>query len=154
MFSDDVYRSKLSTVIDTLDAWAREQSGVAEIVTDINAAFWKLSVTPFAPGACPFELMLRADQRFNVQIGDEVYEDKPVDTFAFFPMLVRAISSGNVERSEVSSALTAALESVETRVTLEDGWAWIGERRAGPRGSRRTETALEQRAYRFLPYQR
>jgi hypothetical protein len=154
MFSDDVYRNRLSSVIETLDAWAREQADVAVTTTNINASFWKLSVSPFAPGACPFELMLRADQRFNLQIGREVYEDKPVDTFEFFPMLVRAIGSGNVERIEVSSALTAALEAIETRVTLEDGWAWIGERRVGPRGMRRTETVLEQRAHRFLPYRR
>lgn len=154
MYSDDVYRNKLASVIDALDAWARNTRDAADIETDVTTSFWKMTVTPKTLGACPFELMLRADQRFNVRIGDEAYEEKPVDTFEFFPMLARAIERGHVERVAVSSALTGALDAIETRVTLEDGWAWIGERRVGQRGSRRVESAQEQRAHRFLPYRR
>ena len=131
---------------------ARERD-VARIETSAAASYWKLSVTPHVAGACPFELMLRADQKFNVQIADETYEDKPVDTFEFFPMLVRAIASGNVERIEISNALTGALDAIETHVTLEDGWAWIGERRIG-RAARRTDAAQQLRAHRFLLYRR
>ena len=153
MFSDDVYRNRLSTVIETLEAWAREHRDVTNAETSANASHWKLLVAPHVAGACPFALMLRADQKFDVQIADEIYEDKPVDTFEFFPMLVRAIAGGNVERVAISSALTGALEAIETRVTLEDGWAWIGERRLG-RTARRTDGAQQLRAHRFLPYRR
>lgn len=154
MFSDDVYRNRLSDVIATLEAWARDQRDVARIETLASGAYWKMAVEPTAAGTCPFELMLRADQRFNVKVAEEVYEDKPVDKFEFFPMLARAIAGGNVERVDVTSALTAAVESIETRVTLEDGWAWIGERRIGQRTPRRIETAQEQRVHRYLPYRR
>lgn len=154
MFSDDVYRDKLATVIDVLEAWAERTRDAAAIEATVTPVFWKLSVKPNALGACPFELLLRADQRFNVRIADEVYEDKPVDKFEFFPMLVRAIERGNVERVAISSALTGALDAIETRVTLEDGWAWIGERRVGPRTSRRQDSAHVQRAKRFVPYRR
>ncbi|MEQ1672205.1 MAG: hypothetical protein ABL893_15225 [Hyphomicrobium sp.] len=154
MFSDDVYRNKLATVIDVLEAWARDTRDAAAIETSVTSAYWKMQVKPGTPGACPFELLLRADQRFNVRIGDEVYENKPVDQFEFFPMLVRAIERGNVERVAISSALTGALDAIETRVTLEDGWAWIGERRVGPRGLNRHDGAQVQRVKRFLPYRR
>lgn len=159
MFSDDVYRNRLSGVIETLEAWAAGQRDVADVETQATASFWKLSVAPHVTGACPVALMVRADQRFNVQIADETYEDKPVDSFEFFPMLLRAIAAGNVERVVISSALTAAIDAIEMRVTLEDGWAWIGERRMG-RPARRdagkgaTDSAQEMRAYRFLPYRR
>ena len=84
----------------------------------------------------------------------DVYEDRPFDTVAFFPMLARAIAGGHVERIETRSALTGALDAIEMRVVLEDGWAWIGERRVGARQSRRVETAEERRVHRFLPYRR
>ena len=154
MFPDDVYRQQLSDVIAELENWAHALSDCATCTSGIAPAFWKLSVTPEARGACAFELMLRADQRFNVQIGGEVYEDKPVDAFAFFPMLARAIAAGRVERNTISSALTGVPEAIETRVTLEDGWAWIGERRVATRVARKSDAAQEQRTHRFLPYRR
>lgn len=154
MFPDDVYRQQLSNVIAELETWASTLDDCAKCTSSMAPAFWKLSVTPEARGACPFELMLRADQRFNVQIGGEVYEDKPVDAFPFFPMLARAIAAGRVERNTISSALTGAAEAIETRVTLEDGWAWIGERRVNARTARKSDAAQEQRTHRFLPYRR
>jgi hypothetical protein len=154
MYSDDVYRNHLGETIAALEDWARDNRDVATIETSSNAAYWKLSVMPHAAGACPIELLLRADQRFNVAIGGEVYEDKPVDKFDFFAMLVRAIARGNVERINVLNALTGALEAIETRVTLEDGWAWIGERRIASRGSHKIDSAQELRTRRFVPYRR
>jgi hypothetical protein len=153
MLSDDVYRSRLSAAIETLEAWADAHRDCAQIEAAATPTFWKMVCRPDAIGACPFDLMLRADQRFSAQIGNELYEDKPIDTLDFFPMLVRAIASGNVERIDVSNALTGALEAIETRATLEDGWAWIGERRIG-RGIRRNDTQQELRSHRFLPYRR
>jgi hypothetical protein len=154
MYPDDVYRKQLSDTIADLEGFAREYQDVAEMVMSATSAYWKLSAAPHIAGACPFELLLRADQKFNAAIGDEVYEDKPIDQFAFFPMLARAIAAGNVERIEVLNALTGTLDAIETRVTLEDGWAWIGERRTGPRGARRTDSTQELRTRHFLPYRR
>jgi hypothetical protein len=34
-----------------------------------------LALNPRTPGACPLELMVRADQRYDIQIGTEFYED-------------------------------------------------------------------------------
>lgn len=154
MFPDDVYRSHLSDTIAALETWAQSMADCAVIETEMQSSFWKMSVAPLTQGPCPFELVLRADQRFNAQIGGEVYEDKPVDAFSFFPMLVRAIADGRVERISVKNALTSALEALETRVTLEDGWAWIGERRLIAWSQRKGEGAQVQRTHRFLPYRR
>ena len=154
MFSDDVYRANLASVIAVLEAWARTQRDVAEIDTAAVASYWKMAVAPHAGGACPFEILLRADQRFDVLIAGETYEDKPIDRFDFFPMLARAICKGDVARVEISNALTSAPEAIETHVTLEDGWAWIGERRIGARAARRIDTTVESRTRRFLPYRR
>ena len=154
MVPDDVYLNRLGAIIVELEAWMHEHRDVAEIETLASSHYWKLSVQPYVTGACPFALLLRSDQRFDLLIGGEIYEDKPIDRFEFFPMLARAIASGNVERVEVLSALTQALEAIEFRVTLEDGWAWVGERRVGMRGARRTETAQELRSRRYLPYRR
>lgn len=154
MFSDDVYRKELGDTITVLEDWALAHGDCSAITTAMTPAYWKLSAIPNTPGACPFELLLRSDQKFDLQIADEVYEDKPVDVFAFFPMLVRAIGAGNVDRISIRSALTDTLEAIETRITLEDGWAWIGERRVAPRLARKLDCATEQSCHQFLPYRR
>lgn len=154
LFPDDVFRSRLRETIETLEAWAAGHRDVAQIDIAATPAYWKLTVLPATAGACPFELLLRADQRFNTIVGDEIYEDKPIDTFEFFPMMVRAIATGNVERIEVMNAMTGAVDTIEMRLTLEDGWAWIGERRVGPRIARRQDVAEERRVFPFLPYRR
>lgn len=154
LFPDDVYRSRLSDTIATLEAWAASERDVAEVNIAATAAYWRLTVVPNIPGACPFELMLRADQRFNTIIGPEIYEDKLIDTFEFFPMMVRAIARGDVERVEILNALTGVVDAVEIRLTLEDGWAWIGERRLGQRTPRRLDGLEERRVYPYLPYRR
>lgn len=154
LFPDDVYRNRLSDAISALETWAARQSDVAEINIASTPSYWKLTVTPEVRGACPFELVLRADQRFNAVIGPEVYEDKLIDKFEFFPMMVRAIATGNVERIEILNALTGMVDAVEMRLTLEDGWAWIGERRLSHRTSRRQDSSEERRVFPYLPYRR
>jgi hypothetical protein len=154
MHSDDVYRNQLGETILSLEGWARDNRDVAAIEIAVTPTYWKLSARPETLGACPFEFLLRADQKFNLAIGGEVYEDKPVDKFDFFGMLARAIAAGRVERIEVLNALTGACEALETRVTLEDGWAWIGERRIASRAPHRLEAAQELRTRRYLPYRR
>ena len=154
MFPDDVYRKQLSEIISVLENWARDNRDSAQIETASTASYWKMSAVPHVHGACPFELLLRADQRFNVAIAGEVYEDNPIAKFDFFTMLVGAIARGHVERIQVLNALTGAPEAMETRVTLEDGWAWIGERRIGPRNPQRLESTQELRTRRYLAYRR
>ena len=154
MFPDDVYRRHLGEIIAALETWAHDNRDVARIETASTPSFWKVNVNPHVRGACPFELLLRSDQRFNVAIGDEVYEDNPVGNFDFFAKLAGAIVRGHVERVDFLNALTGALDMIETRVTLDDGWAWIGERRIGQRSATRLESGQELRTRPYLPYRR
>ena len=151
---DDVFRARLAATISEMENWVAAHRDCADCDMSSTSSYWKLRVVPRMTGACPFEMMFRANQTFSMSLAREVYEDRPFDTFEFFPMLARAVAGGHVERIETRSALTGALEAIEMRVVLEDGWAWIGERRVGARQSRRVETAEERRVYRFLPYRR
>lgn len=155
MYSDDVFRSRLEQVIDDLERWGAETRDCADIkITAAPGYYWKLRAEPLMAGACPFEILLLSSPHFSLDLAGETYEDKPLDRFDFFLMLARAIEAGHVDRIETRSALTGALEAIESRVELEDGWAWIGERRIGGRTSRKIEGAQEVRARRFLPYRR
>ncbi len=154
MHADDVFRARLNEVITELEQWGHAQRDVATIESAAAAAFWEMAVTPNLKGACPFGVLFRPDQRFTLALGDEIYEDKPFDRFDFFIMLARAVAAGKIDMLETRSALTGTLEKIETRVELEDGWAWIGERRIGGRAVRKTDAAQEVRTRRFLPYRR
>jgi hypothetical protein len=154
MFPDDVFREHLGEAIAALESWAAETKDTAQIDIDNSETYWKMAVTPHAHGACPFEVLFDSHQRFSLALADEIYEDRPVDRFDFFLMLARAVASGNVERIRTFNAMTDAAEMIEMRVVLEDGWAWVGERRIAPRTPRKLETASVRRVERFLPYRR
>ncbi len=154
MLADDVYREQLSGAITALEQWVVETRDVAAIEVANTDAYWRMIVAPQAAGTCPFEVLFDPNQRFSLALGGEVYENRPVDRFDFFPMLARAVRDGRVERIETRNAMTDALETIEMRVLLEDGWAWIGERRIGPRPSRRIEGQGICRIERYLPYRR
>ncbi|MFN0218540.1 MAG: hypothetical protein ACKVP4_06970 [Hyphomicrobium sp.] len=151
---DDAFRARLSETIAALDQWAADMRDVAEIAIQQSATFWKIEAAPHAPGTCTFETLFNANQTYSLVIAGESYEDRPFDRFEFFPMMARAVAAGRVERIQTLSALTATVEMIETRIELEDGWAWIGERRVGPRVRRGLEMAEERRVQRFLPYRR
>ncbi len=154
MYADDTYREHLSTAISALQAWAAENRDVADIEIDDADAYWKISVRPHAAGTCPFELLFDAKQNFSLALDREIYEHRPIDRFDFFAMLARAACDGRIERITTHNAMTAAADMIEMRVILEDGWAWVGERRVGPRPSRKLETAAISRIERYLPYRR
>lgn len=154
MLADDVYREQLSGAISALEQWVIETRDVASIEVANTEAYWRMIVAPHAVGTCPFEVLFDQNQRFSLALGGEVYENRPVDRFDFFPMLARAARDGRVERIETRNAMTDALETIEMRVLLEDGWAWVGERRTGPRPSRRIEGQGICRIERYLPYRR
>lgn len=156
MHSDDVFRARLSETVAELDRWAATLTDVATIEMAETSTYWRMAVRPFMVGAAPFDLLIEADQKFSLNVAGEIYEKKPVDSFEFFPKLARAIAAGHVERIESRCAMTGALELVDTRITLDDGWAWIGERRCGLRQVARAkaEAAAVSRSHRFLPYRR
>jgi hypothetical protein len=154
MLPDDVYRDRLEQTLVELEAWASPIHDCADVDIAASQRYWRISVAPKIEAACPFELMIKADQTFTLRLAGEVYEDRPVDRFDFFLKLVDAIAAGHVDRIETRNAQTGVLLAIETRVELKAGWDWIGERRVTPRRMPALEAEEERRAHRFLPYRR
>lgn len=153
MLPDDVFRDRLEETLVGLEAWANETRDCAVIDIAASPRYWRMSVTPHMAGACSFELVVKADQTFDLRLDREIYENEPVNRFDFFPRLAAAIAAGHVERIETLSALTGALIEIEMRVELADDWDWTGRRRVAP--SLHTGDLLEERhSHRFLPYRR
>ena len=111
-------------------------------------------MAPAVASACPFELILHADQRYDLTISDETYESRPIETFDWFVPFAEAVSQGRVVQRRWISRLTGLERSVETVVTLAGGGIW----REGRGGAARTPTldddGTELRERRFLPYRR
>jgi hypothetical protein len=124
MLSDDVYRAQLGITFDLLKRRVALFSDVAEIDSVSTPDFVRLSIAPRAIGACPVEIMLRADQLYDISIGVEFYEDCPVRDFALFEPLIVAISQGAVVQRHHISMATGTERSIETIVTLADGEVW------------------------------
>lgn len=154
MLSDDVFRHQLEKTIAELEAFAATARDVADIDISAAPAYWRMTASPRISGACPFDLVLQADQRFNLRLADEVYTDRLIEDLAMFPNLARAIAAGGAERIETLNAFTGTLEAIEIRIEQEDGAElWSGSRWLRPNAAA-SQDAQERRTQRFLPYRR
>ena len=149
MLPDDVFRGRLEQTLVEIEAWAGKTRDCATIDVGASQKYWGMLVLPHFPTACPFELIIKSEQKFSLQLADETYEDRPVEHFDLFPALARAVEAGHIERIEILDAATDTLVGVRTRVELAPGWDWIGERRIAP-----PVESEECRTHRFLPYRR
>jgi hypothetical protein len=140
MLPDDVFRDRLEPTLVDLEAWANGMRDCAKIDITASQRYWRLSATPHIAGGCPFELLIKSDQTFDLRLANEVYEDRPLDRFDFLVRLV--------------NALTGVLLGIGTRVEIEDGWDWTGDRRITPTPLPALEADEVRRTHRFLPYQR
>jgi len=154
MLPDDVFRDRLEPTLVDLEAWANGMRDCAKIDITASQRYWRLSATPHIAGGCPFELLIKSDQTFDLSLANEVYEDRPLDRFDFLVRLVSAIAAGHVERIETRNALTGVLLGIGTRVEIEDGWDWTGDRRITPTPLPALEADEVRRTHRFLPYRR
>ena len=151
MLPDDVFRSRMQTTITALQYWAPSIADAAQVEETETGSFWKITVTPGLPNACPFELIVHFDQRYDLAIGSETYESLPIESFDMFLPFVEAVADGNVVQRRRLSRLTGLERSVETLVTLANGATGRevrGERQMvpAPDGDR-----LELRAARAAP---
>ena len=154
MLPDDVFRSRLQATITALRYWAPSIADAARVEETEAGDYWKLIVTPMVPSACPFELILHADQRYDIAIADETYESRPIDSFDWFLPFAEAIAEGNVVQRHWISRLTGLERSVETLVTLPNGGIWCESRGANHRMPTLDDDGTELRERRFLPYRR
>ena len=151
MLPDDVFRTKLDRTIAALRQWSGALTDCARLEEQDASRYWRLAVRPLAVGACPVEMILHHRQRCDLAIGDESYEDRPVEEFDLLLPLAESIAAGRVLTRHKSSANTGAALAIETHVRLADGQIWQADRRLRPRAVP-GRTILEDRW--FLPYRR
>ena len=155
MLPDDVFRSRLQAAITGLSYWRPSIADAARIEETETGSYWKMVVTPFHAGACPFELILHFDQRYDLAIADETYEGLPLESFEQLVPFVEAISEGNVVQRHWKSRLTGLERAVETIVTLPGTGVWReGRGDAVTVPSLDHDDGLELHERRFLPYRR
>lgn len=154
MLPDDVFRSQLQSTITVLQYWAPSIAEAAHIEETETGNFWKINVEPSLASACPFELIFHFDQRYDLAIADETYENLQIESFDIFLPFVEAIAAGNVVQRRWISRLTGLERSVETIVELTGGRVWR-EARGEAHGTPSLEDdGTELRERRFLPYLR
>jgi len=152
--SEDTYRARLQAVIASLRYWIPSVADAARVEEMETADFWKMGVLPKVAGACPFELLLRSnDRKLDLAIAGEMYEDLDILPFEDFQPLVEAISEGRVVQRTWISPVTAALVDHETMITFASGKIWRGHRAAGP-ASNEVREAAQVHDRHFLPYRR
>jgi hypothetical protein len=154
MLPDDLFRSQLQTTMTVLKYWAPSIAEAARIDEQETGSFWKLSVTPRLGGSCPFELIFRFDQRFDLAVADETYENLQIETFDLFLPFAEAIAAGDVVQRRWISRLTGIERSVETIVTMPAGRVWREARGELPTVPSLDDDGTELRERRFLPYLR
>ncbi|MBA2126649.1 hypothetical protein DLM45_10510 [Hyphomicrobium methylovorum] len=154
MLPDDVFRERLESTLVELETWAETTRHCADIDIGASPRYWRIEVVPHFSGACPFALMLSANQTFTLELAGERHSDLPIEHFDLFPRLARAVRVGNVERIETLNALTKVLLMVEMRVSLGDNRDWIGQRRIVPQNLDVLLDSEERTAHRFLAYER
>lgn len=155
MLPDDVFRTRLEATAADLALWAESVHDAADVVVSDGPGFWRLAVTPHVAGACPFELLLRADQKMDMTVAGETYEDRPVPPLDRLPVFVRAIEEGRVVERHWQSLDTGTPAVVETIVSPATGEAWRDEHLlVSERPATAPAPRLCKRDRHFLPYRR
>ncbi|MGZ5823953.1 MAG: hypothetical protein ACXWJ2_08430, partial [Hyphomicrobium sp.] len=145
---------RLQSTITALCYWAPSIADAAHIEEAETGSYWKIKVAPTLPQACPFELILHFDQRYDLAVADENYESLPIESFDIFVPFVEAIADGSIVQRRWVSRLTGLERSVETLVTLPGGGIWREARGEPHLMPSLEDDGTELRERRFLPYRR
>jgi len=154
MYPDDVFRNELAAVTRTLSDWAYRLKDVAHFDIKEGTGHWRISARPATPGACPMTLVLRNDQKFDLALARERFEERQIEDFALFGAIADAVSAGRVETVRTESAMTGGLKAIETRINFKDGAVWSQTRKAGPLKDLPADGEDVQSVEPFLPYAR
>ena len=127
MVSDDTFRKRMNGFIAAIDAWATEMAPWATVEFGPTGASWRVRAEPKTATACPLEAVIRPDQKFDLMVGGEQFEDLPLLP-TDVPKLLRAISEGHIMIRRWASAVTDLAYSVEAIVDLGDGDQWRPQR--------------------------
>jgi hypothetical protein len=124
MLSDDVYRAKLATTFAALKQRAAALGDVALVEAVATPHFVKIALVPHAANACAVEIMVRGDQRYDIAVATEFYEDCVVDDLGLFELLMTAITRGDLVQRRHLARATGAERAIETIVHLSGGAVW------------------------------
>lgn len=147
MLPDDVFRDRLEQTLVEIETHVANTREWAVVEVAASPRYWRMAVLPFFPGACPFELMIKADQKFSLKLAEHAFEDRRLESFDLFPNLIRAVEAGHVEKISKFNAMTEKLVAVAMRVDLSPDSHWSGEHRLLP-----PVPSEEWRTHRYLPY--
>jgi hypothetical protein len=151
---DDAFRAQLRAVVARIRTWVASIDDVARIEMSEADAYWRLRAEPEAEHACPFELIVHADQHFDLTVGPETYEERSIGDVQLIAQLAEAIGDGHVITRTLASRNTDAVRSVETLVPLEGGAEWRGKRLNEPMASAIRAEDCEARDQHYVPYRR
>lgn len=154
MTPDDAYLARLQATIASLRYWVPTIADVAHSEELDSPEYWKLAITPSAAAACPFELLLRADEHYDVLIAGEAFEDLSITSLDLFVPLAEAIASGSVVQRLSHSAATGTPYRVETVITLANGDVWRQTRQVARAPARSGPDDMITTERHFLPYRR
>lgn len=152
--SEDSSRTRLQRHIAGLRYWIPAVADAARIEEIETAELWRITSVPHTRGACPFELMLRADGKYDIVVAGETFEELETNVFDDFQSLVEAIAKGRVIQRRWLSTVTGTVSEVETIVSLPDGREWRHCRPAQAGRPACPRQQAEKRDRHFLPYQR
>jgi len=152
MRANDAFRTELHTTIRDIGAWADGLTDVARVEVAETAEHWQLRLSPRVPSACPVEIVLYSDQSYDVIVGQETYEGRPLDDLTEIPRLLAAIAEGRVISREWTTVATGARHSIATVVELADGDRWSGERSDDVIGRVAGREACAVRDRHYVPY--
>jgi hypothetical protein len=150
----DSYRQKLHTTIAALRYWAPQLRPGAEIEDEESPSHWRLAARPHIAAACPFELVLHSEPRYDLMIAAEAYEDLAVESLDLFLPLLASISDGRVVQRTSVSRNTGQWRSIDTFVHLADGTTWQARRLNETLADQIDEDDCYYRDRHFAPYLR
>lgn len=155
MLPDDVFRTQFQATAAALVRWAESIRDVADAAVGEGHGFWKLTVAPHVPGACPFEMIVRSGQRLDISVAGETYEDRPMPAVERLLGVAEAIGEGRVVERHWRSQMTGTLVLVETIVRPGAGEAWCERRMLRPLVPAPDKEGQAEFCDRhFLPYRR
>ncbi|MEQ1647382.1 MAG: hypothetical protein ABL898_02250 [Hyphomicrobiaceae bacterium] len=124
MLPEDVFNRGYEAVVAELERMVTALEPVARVDRERAPTFWRTRLTPHTRNACPMELVIHRNQRFDLVLDTEVAEGQLIGALSMFPKIVAAVSGGRVVLRTHRAQATGASVAREAIVSLGEGDAW------------------------------
>lgn len=145
---------QIEATIEQLRYWVPTITDVARVAEIDQAGTWTLSIAPRIASACPVEITLKDNGRFDIVIGGETYADRSLGTLDQIVRLLERITEGRVIQRQWVSPATGTPCGTETIVTLGPDAIWHGSDATAHAIAGLLDGAGERHDRHFLPYRR